>query len=103
VVVTVGGQASNGLPFTVVEEVVTYYHTDAIGSVRMTTDAAGAGVARYDYLAFGQPWPSDQDPEPRRFAGMERDLETGSGNWEALHYAMARDRRPGLWITPVVG
>jgi hypothetical protein len=86
VVVTVHGQASNAMAFTVVAEVISYYHTDAIGSVRMTTDSGGNVLARYDYLPFGQPWPSDQDPEPRRFAGMERDLPTGSGSWEALDY-----------------
>jgi uncharacterized protein RhaS with RHS repeats len=36
---------------------VTYYHTDAIGSVRMITDANGQVVTRYDYLPFGQDWP----------------------------------------------
>jgi len=33
---------------------VTYYHTDAIGSVRMVTDATGAVVQRHDYLPFGE-------------------------------------------------
>ena len=35
-------------------DVVVYYHTDAIGSVRMISDATGAVVARYDYLPFGR-------------------------------------------------
>ncbi|MGC4081276.1 MAG: hypothetical protein QM736_03960 [Vicinamibacterales bacterium] len=35
----------------------TYYDTDAIGSVRLVTDAAGAVVERHDYLPFGTEWP----------------------------------------------
>jgi hypothetical protein len=41
---------------------VTYCHTDAIGSVRMITDASGAVLARYDYHPFGLAL--DQVPPP---------------------------------------
>jgi RHS repeat-associated protein len=57
--------------------IVEYYHTDAIGSVRMTTDESGAVTQRYDYLPFGEAWPSDPAGQPRRFTGKERDQETG--------------------------
>jgi len=60
------------------EEVI-YYHTDAIGSVRMITDATGAIVARYDYRPFGEEWPQQpptQNPDTRQFTGAERDVET---------------------------
>ena len=48
-------------------ETVVYFHTDAIGSVRMTTDANAQVLQRYDYLPFGEPWPSPTPPETRRF------------------------------------
>src|SRR5262245_10956290 len=57
-------------------ETVTYYHTDAVGSVRATSDGAGT-LTHYDYLPFGEPWPSAMQSETRRFAGKERDSETG--------------------------
>ncbi|MGC4081278.1 MAG: hypothetical protein QM736_03970 [Vicinamibacterales bacterium] len=34
-----------------------YYDTDAIGSVRLVTDANGTVVERHDYLPFGTEWP----------------------------------------------
>ena len=76
-----------------VTDQVTYYHTDAIGSVRMITDATGQVVTRYDYLPFGQDWP---DPpagqDPRRFGGKERDQETAFDYFGARHY-MGRSGR----------
>lgn len=58
---------------------IEYYHTDAIGSVRMITNDAGIVIAQHDYLpfgtAFGQPQPSVN--QPRGFAGKEFDPETG--------------------------
>jgi RHS repeat-associated protein len=62
------------------QDEVVYYHTDAIGSVRMVTDAAGAVIARYDYLPFGERFetvPPATYLDQRQFAGKERDLETG--------------------------
>jgi RHS repeat-associated protein len=61
-----------------------YYHVDAIGSVRMTTDHAGAVVARYDYQPFGEPLAASS--EPRRFTGAERDAETGFDYFGARYY-----------------
>jgi len=68
---------------------VVYYHTDAVGSVRMVTDASGAVVARYDYLPFGELWPTvppNPDPDVRQFAGKERDPETGLDYFGARYY-----------------
>jgi RHS repeat-associated protein len=81
---------------------VIYYHSDALGSVRMITDAAGDMVARYDYLPFGQPYPSDQDAEPRRFGQLERTAGTGNGSWTLLDYALARHyhSQSGRFTTP---
>ena len=40
------------------QDTVIYYHVDAIGSVRMITNANGQVLARYDFLPFGEPWDS---------------------------------------------
>src|SRR5688572_19773293 len=63
------------------QETVTYYTTDAIGSVRMVTDSGGAVVARYDYRPFGDPCGTACGPTPpagerRQFAQGEKDGET---------------------------
>jgi RHS repeat-associated protein len=75
-------------------ETVTYYHTVAIGSVRMVTDAAGQVVARYDFQPFGILL--DQTPPPalerRQFAGKERDSETGFDYFGARYYSSIQGR-----------
>ncbi len=68
-------------------ETVVYFHTDAVGSVRMTTDASGQVIQRYDYAPFGEPLPAPT-PETRRFAGGELDPET------ELNYFGARQYQP---------
>jgi RHS repeat-associated protein len=81
---------------------VVYYHTDAIGSVRMVTDANGAVVARYDYLPFGELWPAsppNANPDVRQFTGKERDAETGLDYFGA-RYMRAQSGR-FLAIDPV--
>ena len=69
------------------EEVV-YYHTDAIGSVRMITNAAGVEIDRYDFLPFGErlPPPSPPPPDTRQFAGKEQDAETDLDYFGARYY-----------------
>lgn len=55
----------------------------------MTTDANGAVIARYDYLPFGESWPtspSNSDPDKRQFAGKERDVETNLDYFGARYY-----------------
>jgi RHS repeat-associated protein len=74
------------------QETVIYYHTDAIGSVRMITDANGQVVARYDYLPFGEPWSPSSNPDVRQFAGKERDPETGLNYFGARYYGSAQGR-----------
>lgn len=64
---------------------VRYYHLDALGSVRAISDASGAIVERHDYLPFGEECTTGTCAQysglvaggPRRFAGKERDPETG--------------------------
>ena len=75
------------------QDTVTYYHTDAIGSVRMITDQAGQVVARYDYLPFGEPWPEPPaTADVRQFAGKERDTETKFNYFGARYYASGTGR-----------
>ena len=77
------------------EEVV-YFHTDAIGSVRMITDSTGTVLARYDYTPFGQPWNPPGTVEVMQFTGKERDVQT------ELDYFNARDfmSLTGRFTTP---
>jgi RHS repeat-associated protein len=66
---------------------VVYYHTDAIGSVRLTTDAAGQILSRHDYLSFGQEWSgSATTQDSRLFAAKERDAETTLDYFGARYY-----------------
>ncbi len=73
-------------------EVVTYYHADAIGSIRMITDANGQVVERHDYLPFGEEWPASSSPEHRMYAGKERDQEAGFDYFGARYYASGGGR-----------
>ena len=65
---------------------VVYYHTHAIGSVRMVTNASGVEIARYDFLTFGEAWVPPQNPDVREFAGKERDAETDLDYFGARYY-----------------
>ena len=72
VVVTVEGQPSEGKWFIVTDGsglggTIQYYHTDALGSVRLITDAGGQVVATTDYLPFGDDWQPTGDLDARGF------------------------------------
>ena len=67
-------------------ETVVYFHTDAVGSVRMTTDTNGQVLQRYDYTPFGEPFPSPPTAETRQFAGSELDAETQLDYFGARQY-----------------
>jgi RHS repeat-associated protein len=86
------------------EEVV-YFHSDAIDSVRLTTDENGQVIERYDYLPFGEPWASS-GLETRRFGGKERDSETGFDYFGARYYSSGNGRftsvDPELDVTQAV-
>ena len=73
-------------------EGVVYYHTDAVGSVRMITDGDGAVIHRYDFLPFGETWLAPSNPDPRQFAGKERDPEIGLDYFGARYYASRTGR-----------
>ena len=73
-----------------VAPVVTYYHADAIGSVRALTDASGAVVLRHDYLPFGEDTQA-LTGDPRRFTTVDPGHVNGSlldpQGWNAYGYA----------------
>jgi RHS repeat-associated protein len=81
-----------GVAFAQAQDTVIYYHTDAIGSVRMITDQNGQVVSRYDYLPFGEPWQQGSNPDVRQFAGKERDADTGFNYFGARYYASGTGR-----------
>lgn len=83
-----GGTLLASLTFTTGAPVLTYYHTDMLGSVRAITNAVGATLLRYDFGPFGEGGSIQGDP--RQFAGQERDGET------ALDYLKARYLKP-VW------
>lgn len=58
-------------------EVVEYYATDALGSIRVVFDANGLELARADYLPFGEELASSSGLPPERFTGQARDGELG--------------------------
>jgi RHS repeat-associated protein len=80
-----GGTLLASLTLTTGTPVLTYYHTDVLGSVRAITDAAGAPVTRHDYFAFGES-ASPMTGDPRRFLGQELDAETGFDHLGARQY-----------------
>jgi RHS repeat-associated protein len=68
-------------------EIVEYYHLDAVGSVRVTTNASGQVVRRHEFLPFGEEWqPAVPPGDPRLFTGQERDPETGLDYFGARYY-----------------
>src|SRR5882672_2657936 len=75
------------------QDVVTYYHADAIGSVRMMTSATGTVLERHDFLPFGEEWvPPSPNPERRLFAGKERDSESALDYFGARYYVSGTGR-----------
>jgi RHS repeat-associated protein len=80
---------------------------DALGSVRLVTDEAGAVVSRHDYLPFGEEIPAGQygrytalgygndDELTHRFTGKERDEESGLDYFGARYYSGAMGRFTG--------
>jgi RHS repeat-associated protein len=74
------------------QEVVEYYHTDALGSVRAVTGQSGAVIARHDYLPFGEEYLPQAGNDPRRFTGKERDAETGLDYFQARYYRAGAGR-----------
>ena len=71
---------------------VEYYHLDAVGSVRAITDAARTAVV-FDYAPFGDGGVGGgASPAAVRFAGKERDAETGLDYFGARYYGSRAGR-----------
>ena len=68
-------------------ETVVYFHTDAIDSVRMITNANAQVLERHDYAPFGEPAPTNPPAPLRGFGGNDRDAETSFGYFHARYLA----------------
>ncbi|MCC6161766.1 MAG: RHS repeat-associated core domain-containing protein [Acidobacteria bacterium] len=74
-----------------------YYGLDALGSVRVLFDAAGAVVSRADYEPFGAAASTTTGPQPReQYTGHERDGEVGVDYFGARLYLAAIGRMPSV-------
>jgi len=72
-------------------QVVEYYHTDALSSVRAVTNQQGQVIRRHDFRPFGEELQATVPPPDKPlFTGKERDAETG------LDYFGARYQRAGV-------
>jgi len=87
-----GALSATATAYAQTTEVITYYHSDAIGSIRMITDANGQVVERHDYMPFGEEWQPSLSPERRLYVGKERDQETGFDYSGARYYAPGAGR-----------
>lgn len=68
-------------------QVVEYYDTDALGSIRIVTDAQGQIVARHEFLPFGEELSPQTPPRDKKlFTSQERDVETGQDYFGARYY-----------------
>ena len=71
-------------------QVVEYYHTDALGSVRAVTKVVNGQtqvVSRHDFKPFGEEVAPQTPPVDKRlFTGKERDAETGQDYFGARYY-----------------
>jgi RHS repeat-associated protein len=70
------------------QEVIEYYGTDAVGSLRVVFAPDGTVKARSDYLPFGEELPTTPVGQlpTQRFTGQQRDAEEGLDNFNARSY-----------------
>lgn len=70
------------------QEVVTYFHTDSVGSPAAATDSYGNTVWTEDYAPYGERWTVDINSQPNRqwFTGHTEDKETGLIDAGARYY-----------------
>jgi hypothetical protein len=82
-------------------QMVEYYHTDALGSVRAVTKVVNGQVqvvSRHDYKPFGEEVAPQTPPVDKRlFTGKERDAETGWDYFGARYLAQGWHASPP-WI-----
>ena len=66
---------------------VSYYHADQLGSVRVLTNQSGAVAATYAYDAYGNQTASTGNvANPLRYAGEYQDSESGFYYLRARYY-----------------
>ena len=92
-----------GVPFLLPDvaaaqsEVVEYYATDAVGSIRAVFNAAGNVTGRSDYLPFGEEFEGTGTLPAARFTGQDRDPEAGLDYFKARAMAARTGRfMPGV-------
>lgn len=75
-----------------------HYHLDHLGTPRLITSFSGTQVAYHAYYPFGEEATAfNQDTEPMKFTGHERDLASPNGPGDDLDYMHAR------FCSPVTG
>jgi hypothetical protein len=74
------------------QEVVEYYHLDAVGSVRAVTDGHGQVVRRHDYFPFGEEYLATGSLDRLRFTGRRGTSRRG---WTISAPATTRARSGG--------
>jgi RHS repeat-associated protein len=91
--------ASNGVPFTVGPSIY-YYFTDALGSLRVITDANGTICYDADFYPFGgERAYTNSCAQNYKFTGKERDSESGLDNFGARYDSS----QYGRFMTPDSG
>ncbi|MBY0510064.1 MAG: RHS repeat-associated core domain-containing protein [Rhodospirillaceae bacterium] len=78
-----------------------YYHTDLLGSVVATTNAAGNPVSKYTYSSYGEPGSEGASGDIFRFSGRQIDAETGLYYYRARMYSSLHGRF--MQLDPVGG
>jgi RHS repeat-associated protein len=68
------------------QEVVEYYGTDQLGSIRVVFDASGTVVSRADYLPYGEELAAAGTMPAEHFTGQARDGEAGMDYFHARQY-----------------
>jgi RHS repeat-associated protein len=63
-----------------------YYHADALGSIRMISNASGSVIQTNVYDAFGSIQSGNTLSQPYAFTGREYDAETGLYYYRARYY-----------------
>jgi RHS repeat-associated protein len=74
------------------DDEVVYYHQDAIGSVRLVTDALGEQLRRHDFAPFGVEIGATSSSEGFMFAGNRRDEGLAVDYLQARYLAPVTDR-----------
>jgi len=75
---------------------ILWLHSDHLGSLRLVTNIGGQVVTNHKYLPFGEDIQPMHSLDPFKYAGYERDSESGMDYVRARFYTPGR----GRWLTP---